>query len=86
MEKDDKGEKERKKKTKTIYIDSGNTVFDMSQVKGGKKQEKKEEGSKLSFKEKFALIKGVLSVYLPAFITIILGFLLAAVVLYLWLN
>lgn len=77
--------KAKKKKKKIIYVDDGHTVYDMDGV-GGAKHYEKDDGAHLTKKEKRAAIRAAFAAYLPKFLIVLLGFSIAAVLLYLWLK
>lgn len=75
-----------KKKKKPVYIDDGHTVFDMSGLnpEGGKADGEDRAG--LSRREKHAAIRAAVAIYLPRMLMIILCFLAAMGLIYLWLH
>lgn len=80
-----------KRKKKTYADDDGRTIVDMN-VEGmpwyrpdsGKKKVNEED--KPTRKELFAMIRAGFRAYLPAFLSILIGFSLCCVLLYCWLN
>ena len=82
-----KTNRERKKKPKVVYIeDDGRTLYDMSGVGSNVDKVKKDDGVKLSKKEKRAMLKAAFLYYLPKYLIIIGCFAVAAVLAWLWLN
>ena len=77
-----KKNKTSKKKKKTVYVDDGHTVYDMSGVSGKKK---KEDDLGLSRKERRAVIKAAFATYLPILVGVLACFTLAALLMYFWL-
>ncbi len=79
--------KTKKKKKKTKYIDDGHTIYNMD-VEGFKWHDKKKgkDSVPLEKKEKLAVIKAALIVYLPILLVCLIGFALAGFLLYLWLH
>lgn len=83
----------RKKKTKVIYReDTGETIYSMAALEGRtpKEQEEYDRQRKnrvfVTAKERWAMISAAFTVYGPPFLIIIGSFLLAAVLLYLYLK
>ena len=74
------------KKKKPVYIDDGHTVYDMSGLHpdGGKADDKDDAG--LNRREKHAAIRAAFAVYLPRMLMLILCFLAAMGLIYLWLH
>lgn len=76
-------DKDDKKKE---YVDDGHTVFDMSGLYGPRKK-KKEDGERLTRREKWAAIRAALATYIPILGMILAAFTLTALFLYFfWLN
>lgn len=85
------------KKVKVIYVDSGETIYDMEGVKRQNaflpekatreaKSDEKKERAGLSGKEKRAAIRAAFQVYGPILLGVLLCFTLAAVGMYFWLQ
>ena len=82
----------KKKKVKVIYRgDTGQTIYSMAALEGRTPEEQEEYDRKrrnrvaVTFKERLAMIAAAFQVYGPMFLIMIGGFLLAAVLLYLFL-
>lgn len=74
--------KTKRKKQKTVYVDDGHTVYDMSGLTG----EKKGKGDiSLTRKERFAMIRAAFAHYLPIFLLVLGCFVLTGLILYIWL-
>lgn len=73
--------KKKAKKKKVVYIDDGHTVYDMENV--GSKRAKSENNLSVTRKERRAMIKAALSVYLPIILGIMGCFTVVALMLYL---
>ena len=77
-----------KKEKKEKYIDDGHTIYNMD-VEGFKwhdRRVKNGQNLNLTRKERRALIFAAWIAYLPKFIFVILGFSLAAILIYFWLK
>lgn len=82
--KNNKTSTDRKKKD---YVDDGHTVYNMDGVSSPfDALRRNKDGQGLSRKEKRAAIKAALQVYLPVVLGAIACFVLAGVLLYLWLS
>ncbi len=89
-------EKQKKKKVKIIYVDDGRTVYNMDGV--GKqnviipdkitqsRRSDKKQNTHLEKNERRAAIKAAFQTYLPGVACAVIGFVIAGVLLYLWLN
>lgn len=82
-----------KEKNKVRYVeDDGRTLYDMSGITRTRISIKKDKKSKvsdnlmISKKERRAMIKAAFETYLPLVIMFIIGFGLAALLLYFWLK
>ena len=75
--------KEKKKKQK--YVDDGHTIYDMN-VEGMRGYRKPRSHIYVDKDDKRAMQKAALLAYMPILIVIIAGFLLAGLLLYLWLS
>lgn len=76
------------KKKKDEYIDDGHTVYNMD-IEGFRWHDRKARNAnktEISKKERRALIRSAYKSYLPPVLMILLGFSLAAVLLYFWLR
>lgn len=73
------------KKKKTKFVDDGHTVYDMSGLTNSKPKEDSDSLG-LNRKERFAIVRAGLSVYLPKLVIIIIGFSLAFLLIYFWLR
>lgn len=84
--------KQKKKKVKVVYReDTGETIYSMAALEG-RTPEEQEEYDRLrknriavTFRERLAMIAAAFQVYGPMFLIMIGSFLLAAVLLYLFL-
>ena len=75
----------RNKKVKTKeYIDDGQTFYNMD-VDGLPKREKKQT-LYLNRKERNAVIKAALATYFPIYLAVVGCFVLAVILVYLWLK
>ena len=75
----------RNKKDKTKeYIDDGQTFYNMD-VDGLPKREKKQT-LYLNIKERNAVIKAALATYFPIYLAVVGCFVLAVILVYLWLK
>ena len=77
-----------KKKKKDEYIDDGHTVYNMD-IEGFRWHDRKARNAnktEISKKARRALIRSAYKSYLPPVLMILLGFSLAAVLLYFWLR
>ena len=70
-----------KKNKKEKYIDDGHTIYSMDGLR--KDKEGKLDVNK---KEKRAIIKAAMAVYLPRFLLIILAFVVTILLMYFWLK
>ena len=78
----------KNKKKKDKYIDDGHTIYNMD-VEGFKWHDNKIKNKNriyVSKEERRLLIKAALKTYIPKFLIILLGFTLAIILLYFWLN
>ncbi len=82
----------KKKKTKIVYLDDkGETIYSMAALDGMTPEEKEEFDKQrknfpaITGKERQAMIKAAFLVYGPVFLLLILGFSLAALLIYLFL-
>lgn len=76
-----------KKEKKEKYIDDGHTIYNMD-IEGFKWHDRKVKNGQnlnLTRKERRALIFAAWLSYLPKFIFVIVGFSLAAILIYFWL-
>lgn len=74
-------------KKKEKFVDDGHTIYNMN-VEGMRGYQKKVENKNniyVNKKEKYAMVKAAFLAYLPKVLIILLGFGLAALVLYFWL-
>ncbi len=70
-----------KKNKKEKYIDDGHTIYSMDGLK-----KDKEGNLDVNKKEKRAIIKAAMAVYLPRFLLIILAFVVTILLMYFWLK
>lgn len=70
-----------KKEKKEKHYDDGHTIYSMD----GLNKEKK-GNLDVTKKERWAIIKAAMSVYLPRFLLIILAFVITILLIYFWLN
>lgn len=78
----------KNKKKKDEYIDDGHTIYNMD-VEGFKWHDNKVKNKNSIYVtkvEKRLLIKAALKSYLPKMLIILLGFTLAIILIYFWLN
>lgn len=78
----------KNKKKKDEYIDDGHTIYNMD-VEGFKWHDNKVKNKNSIYvtkEEKRLLIKAALKSYLPKMLIILLGFTLAIILIYFWLN
>lgn len=73
-----------KTSSKVKYIDSGLKIYDMD-VDGLPKRETKQK-LYLNRKERFAVIKAALATYLPVYLAVVGCFVIAVILVYLWLK
>ena len=66
--------------------DDGRTIYDMSNVGNHKIKIDKKDNLNVSKKETRAMIKAAFEVYLPRFLTFIIGFGIAFLIIYFWLK
>ena len=66
------------------YIDDGQTFYNMD-VDGLPKREKKQT-LYLNRKERYAVIKAALATYFPIYLAVVMCFVLAVILVYLWLK
>lgn len=74
-------------KKKEKFVDDGHTIYNMN-VEGMRGYQKKVENKNniyVNKKEKYAMVKAAFLAYLPKVLIILLGFGLAALLLYFWL-
>lgn len=71
---------------KPKYIDDGHTIYDMNVDGMPNYKAKSKDGLNVTRKEKKAMIKAALAHYLPIVIGIIVCFLIAMLLIYLWLS
>lgn len=76
--------KNDKKKEKRAFVDDGRTIYDMSGLNPDGKKDKEPIG--LSRKERWAAIKAALWVYGRVFLLVLIGFAIAGVLMWLWLQ
>jgi hypothetical protein len=83
----------KKKKEKTVYLeDKGETVYSMSSLYGRTPEEQEEFDRKRKSRidatrgERFAMIKAAFQVYGPMLLILVLGFGIAALLMYLFLK
>lgn len=78
-----------KKEKKPKYVDDGHTVYNMD-IEGFKwhdrKKNKKADNLKITFRERWAMIRAAFSIYAPIFLIVIAAFSLAIFLMYLWLH
>lgn len=74
------------KKQKSVYVDDGHTVYDMSNVQSHTGAKSKDDSVPVTKKEKRAIILAAYARYLPAAGIIACCFLAAALLLKLWLS
>lgn len=74
-----------KKKNKIKYIDDGHTIFNMD-VDGMPHRPKSKNSVYLTKPERKALIKAAFSHYMPILIGVIVCFLIAMLLIMLWLS
>ena len=89
----DGSSKEKKKKPKIVYVeDKGQTLYSMAALDGRTPEEqeefnrKKKERPSVTVRERWAMIKAALTVYGPLLLIAVLGFTVAALLLYLFLK
>ncbi len=70
-----------KKNKKEKYIDDGHTIYSMDGLR-----KDKEGNLDVNKKEKRAIIKAAMAVYLPRFLLIILAFVVTILLMYFWLK
>ena len=78
----------KNKKKKDEYIDDGHTIYNMD-VEGFKWHDNKVKNKNSIYvtkEEKRLLIKAALKSYLPKMLIILLGFTVAIILIYFWLN
>jgi len=93
MKKSDRtAEKNKKKKVKTVYYeDKGQTLYSMAALDGKTPEEREEfekrrrETPAFSGREKGAMIRAAFTVYGPLLLIVVLGFGIAALLMYLLL-
>ena len=73
-----------KTSSKVKYIDSGQKIYDMD-VDGLPKREIKQK-LYLNRKERFAVIKAALATYFPVYLAVVACFVIAVILVYLWLK
>lgn len=66
--------------------DDGRTIYDMSNVTQNKIKIDDKDNLNVSKKETRAMIKAALEVFFPRFLTVVLGFGLAFLIIYFWLK
>ncbi|HIW05335.1 MAG TPA: hypothetical protein H9690_04855 [Firmicutes bacterium] len=76
--------KNDKKKKKRAFVDDGRTIYDMSGLNPDGKKDKEPIG--LSRKERWAAIKAAFWVYGRVFLLVLIGFAIAGVFMWLWLQ
>lgn len=69
---------------KEKYIDNGHKIYDMD-VDGFPKREKKQK-IYLNRKERIAVIKAALATYFPVYLAVVACFIIAVLLVYLWLK
>lgn len=69
---------------KEKYIDNGHKIYDMD-VDGLPKREKKQK-IYLNRKERIAVIKAALATYFPVYLAVVACFIIAVLLVYLWLK
>ena len=69
---------------KEKYIDNGHKIYDMD-VDGLPKREKKQK-IYLNRKERIAVIKAALAIYFPVYLAVVACFIIAVLLVYLWLK
>lgn len=78
----------KNKKKKVEYIDDGHTIYNMD-VEGLKWHDNKiknEDRVYVTKEDKKLLIKAAIKSYLPKMLIVLLGFTLAIILIYFWLN
>lgn len=83
--KDDVNKNKKKKNKKTVYVDDGHTVYDMSLVQPKISTDDKKTVS-VTKGEKRAMIKAAFAYYLPIFLGAAACFFAAAWLVWLWLQ
>lgn len=78
--------KEKPKKQKTVFVDDGRTVYDMSNLPPKTGAKKKDEGVEVTKKEKRAIIKAAYASYAPTILILLVCFSAVALLLWLWLK
>lgn len=80
----------KKNKAKVVYKpDEGQTIYSMAALEGktpedlDKREEERKKGVNVTRKERWAMIRAAFQVYGPVLLMIILGFSIAAVIMYL---
>lgn len=68
-------------KKKVEYKDDGHTVYSMDGL-----QKEKKGNLEVTRKERWAIIRAAMAVYLPRFLLIILAFTIAILLIYFWLK
>lgn len=76
--------KNDKKKEKRAFVDDGRTIYDMSGLNPDGKKDKEPIG--LSRKERWAAIRAAFWVYGRVFLLVLIGFAMAGVLMWLWLQ
>ena len=78
----------KNKKKKVEYIDDGHTIYNMD-VEGFKWHDNKiknEDRVYVTKEDNTLLIKAAIKSYLPKMLIVLLGFTLAIILIYFWLN
>lgn len=75
----------KNKKKKVKYIDDGHTVYSMEGLDPDAEKRKKAGDIRLTWKERWAVIRAALGRYLPILFMVMACFLIAGGLLYLWL-
>lgn len=76
-----------KKEKKQKYVDDGHTIYDMNvDAPWNTKKVEQKDTVYVSKEEKKLLIKAAYLSYLPKFLLVLAGFVLAFVLIYLWLK
>ena len=82
----------KKKKVKVVYYDRGETIYSMAALEGRTPEEQEEFDRKrknrvqATAKERMAMMSAAFSVYGPILLIVVLGFGIAALLMYLFLR
>ena len=76
----------KEKKSKKAYVDDGHTIYSMENLVGPENYNKKEKKVPLTRKERWTVIRAAYQTYLPILLGIVGCFLVAILLMYLWLK